>query len=744
MPTVPLYGGRQVSARAELQQPINVQATPGAFGAGIGQGLQQVGQGMGQAADALGQLQAFDDAQRAKDADTEFANWSRERMYGDGGFMTLEGRAAVDARAAFEREAEEKRKEFGKNLVGGAAQEYARASQSRVQSMFQTSIVHAANARKQWFNDATAARLDTFAEDAVAAYNDPKKVDFNIAAGQAEIRQQAQMLGWDDATRQNREKEFISSTRLNTALRLMEDDPTKAKAYYDQHKDQFTGPHQYQFDKAIEVPLTQENVLRHTDGFFTGDAATDSAAVLREFEGYRSTPYWDVNAYRTGYGSDTITRPDGSVVAVQPGMQITRADAERDLKRRLTREFIPRVVGQVGNAAWAAMPAPARAALASIAYNYGSLPASVVQAVRTGSTEAIATAITGLQGDNEGINKDRRLREAEIVRGMTGVPMEAAAAVPSLGQIEGYLSTIENPTEREMTRESIYARIDLQQKSVQAQQEAVKTQAYNLIETGNINPFDLPADIKVAIGMDGMSSLMTYWEKRSSGSAIETDAVTWHDLQVMAATNPQQFKEIDLFDYKGVLSDTDWKAAEKLKIDALNDDRLAREKGVEITSAMSQAAPMLDAVGLTTTGMSSRDRTGDKGREIERRRAQFMNSLLLELDRAKTANNGVAPNQQQTQQIINRLMLPMVLKQEGGGWFGRTSETEGFAFEMPGFGEVSPGVTVEMAYKVEDIPPADLAVIQAALAEEYGRQPSEEEVIAYYEQFQMQRLGVGN
>ena len=29
--------------------------------------------------------------------------------------------------------------------------------------------------------------------------------------------------------------------------------------------------------------------------------------IIAQFEGFRETPYWDVNAYRTGYGSDTIT-----------------------------------------------------------------------------------------------------------------------------------------------------------------------------------------------------------------------------------------------------------------------------------------------------------------------------------------------------------------------------------------------------------------------------------------------------
>ena len=41
--------------------------------------------------------------------------------------------------------------------------------------------------------------------------------------------------------------------------------------------------------------------------------------LIKRFEGFRTTPYWDVNAYRTGYGSDTVTLADGS----SPSHQIT-------------------------------------------------------------------------------------------------------------------------------------------------------------------------------------------------------------------------------------------------------------------------------------------------------------------------------------------------------------------------------------------------------------------------------------
>lgn len=154
-------------------------------------------------------------------------------------------------------------------------------------------------------------------------------------------------------------------------------------------------------------------------GEFQGGLPTgDTAAVLRQFEGYRSSPYWDVNAYRVGYGSDTITRADGTVVPVREGMTVTREDAERDLNRRV-KEFEATAIGQVGPDAWAKLAPNARSALTSVTYNYGSLPNSVVAAVKGGDVAAIAASVADLQTHNDGINRDRRLKEAAMISGQT-------------------------------------------------------------------------------------------------------------------------------------------------------------------------------------------------------------------------------------------------------------------------------------------------------------------------------------
>lgn len=157
-----------------------------------------------------------------------------------------------------------------------------------------------------------------------------------------------------------------------------------------------------------------------------GDYGAISNTIIG-FEGYRSTAYNDPktdadgnqvggDVYRTGFGSDTVTLEDGTVKKVTKNTKITRADAERDLARRINTEFTPDVISDIGVDTWGSLSETTQAALVSVAYNYGSLPTKVVKAAKSGDLEALKEAIISLKGHNGGINKGRRLAEASMIK----------------------------------------------------------------------------------------------------------------------------------------------------------------------------------------------------------------------------------------------------------------------------------------------------------------------------------------
>lgn len=146
-----------------------------------------------------------------------------------------------------------------------------------------------------------------------------------------------------------------------------------------------------------------------------GPAEEQAKALLRKEEGFRDSPYWDTNAHRVGYGSDTITRADGTQAKVTRGMKITREDAERDLDYRLRDREGKQVREQLGDS-WSKLPANAQAALYSVGYNYGSLPSAVVKAAKTGDLQAISSAVRALPA-----NSKRRGVEADLI--LSGKPV---------------------------------------------------------------------------------------------------------------------------------------------------------------------------------------------------------------------------------------------------------------------------------------------------------------------------------
>jgi hypothetical protein len=143
-------------------------------------------------------------------------------------------------------------------------------------------------------------------------------------------------------------------------------------------------------------------------------------ALLKQEEGFREKPYYDVNAYRAGYGSDTYTDPvTGKSGSVTRDTVVTPEMAEADLRRRVAdietdiRAKIPK---------YDAMAPGTRAALSSVAYNYGSLPDSVVAAANSGNNPVLAATVAGLES-----NPARRRREAALIMSSNATPAAPAA-----------------------------------------------------------------------------------------------------------------------------------------------------------------------------------------------------------------------------------------------------------------------------------------------------------------------------
>lgn len=181
--------------------------------------------------------------------------------------------------------------------------------------------------------------------------------------------------------------------------------------------------------------IAAEDLVKSTSASVSG-----AVEVIKQFEGFISKPKWDVNAFRAGYGSDTVTLADGSIQKITQGMSVSVADANRDLVRRIG-EFQDTIKRQIGSDTFSSFDEKQQAALTSIAYNYGSLPQRIVDAIKTGNQATIVQAIRGLGGDNGGINRNRRNTEADMFLG--GAPSGVQDAVKSEDRFNERLSDMQ-------------------------------------------------------------------------------------------------------------------------------------------------------------------------------------------------------------------------------------------------------------------------------------------------------------
>lgn len=155
-----------------------------------------------------------------------------------------------------------------------------------------------------------------------------------------------------------------------------------------------------------------------------------AAAYVIKFEGFISSPAWDVNAWRVGYGSDTLTDAAGNFRKVLQSDTTTREAANRDIKRRISTEFIPKIKNKIGADTWDRLSNNAKIAFVSLAYNYGSVTkTAIIAAAKTGNAQQLAAAwIASTYNDNaklpesmrQALRKRRADEAALILSGSSG------------------------------------------------------------------------------------------------------------------------------------------------------------------------------------------------------------------------------------------------------------------------------------------------------------------------------------
>ncbi|NJL06858.1 MAG: hypothetical protein HC900_00280 [Methylacidiphilales bacterium] len=784
MPRVPEY---QDVVRSPALEPggsfrDDARASSSAFGAGIGQGMQDVARGGMDFAGAAQRVQELDDVNAAKEADNRFAEFVRNRMYGENGFMGMSGRNAVDGQKEFLDDVTAARREYAQGLPPQAQRHYMAASQSRLDAAEQSGRTHAMGQRKVWFNSASTARVETFASDALSAAGDPGAVEKNVAAGIMELRERGAMLGWDAATLRKEEVEFASGVHRNVTLRIAQSDPMKADEYRKANAKFLTGKDAYDLESHLQKAVLEEQSRRTADDILSQSRTVGQAdaAAIKAADVGRPGPTRDraflISRLTDGKDPSHVTGLDGAFATnltamiqdappdIRDGLRISSGFRDAARQAGIVGENMGKYgFGASDRAAWradvAALGPEAAGAKWGDRLRSAGLTKMVALPGRSHHQSGQAVDLTWngqrLDAAPQSVRDYVQANASKygLVTPMSWEPWHVEPAsrgagrlsarsdtvtprsqMPSYEDIERRLMDIQDPRLRDLTRQRLGAMMEMRVKAAEQNERAAKAELWRYIDQG-ATPDDVPFEVRQAAGMAAVGSAWDYAKRMNERRDVESDQVLLYDMRRFAAMKPEEFSRVDLNDYRDRLSKKDVEEMTRSQTSALTDMRKAKADGANLTSAFNQADAQLEAVGLK----KSPSKMGDDDRK---RIAEFQNALAMEMQAFQQANSRT-PTQIEAQQIINKLLMPIVIREPRSamnplGWFGSsTSNTSGrFLFEA---GKRPDGSTVDFDMKASDVPINLRSGIALDLERELGRKPSEAEIVKRYVDFRLGR-----
>ncbi|TGV90036.1 hypothetical protein EN801_020485 [Mesorhizobium sp. M00.F.Ca.ET.158.01.1.1] len=769
MPTVPEYQS-DVSLRPIHRQDLDANATPEAFGASVGRGMQSAAAGLDKFADVAAQVKSLEDEAAVRRARNQYIAEADTLKYDpDGGFLQKEGRSAIDAFPEYQRNVGNLRNKVSSaaRLTPGQQNMFAKAIDPLEQDSRRQGLMHKGQALKSYIVGDLKSSIQTFGDQAMKNAGNPAMVQKYIAAGQLELRRQAELEGWGADTLKLQEAGFVSGVHKNITLKLAATDPIAAETYMKANAGQMSGADQYELSNSLKTELVQEKSKREAEAILSDGRRPSASAEPAQPASGRSLGQAGPTRARaflqsvSNKGPASVDNLDDSFATNLAAMM---QDAPPEIRKGLgiysgyrspqrQAELFGAAVKKYGSVAaarrWVAPPGHSQhnaGHAVDLSYGGQSLshaPQEVIDWVHENAGKYglyFPMKHEPWHIEPMGTRGTRAFSSTVAPRNNTIAPRSVA---PSFDDIENRLAGIADPDVRDATRKRLYAVMEAQSKAQEQGEKAAKAELWKYIDQGQ-TPDQVPMEVRQAAGMAAVSAAWSYQETAAKGRAVDSDQTLLYDMRRYAATNPTEFAGYDLNDYRDRLSKEDIKELTGLQTNALSDQRKAKEDGINITNAFSQADSQLAAVGITTTG-----KEGSEREAAAKRVAEFQNQLASQLEEFKRQNQNRPPNQLEIQSMINKLLLPVVIKDGAAPSYGSIpnpfssavnlfggSTSNGFLFDAAKRGD---DTTVDVVVKYTDIPIDLRRGIATDLENQLGRKPSEEEVVQRYEDFTLGR-----
>ena len=238
MPTVPRYESRVTSGVSQARQNIRVSAD--AFGAAEARALGDAAQGISAVAEYAERRQAEDDETSAREAYVAASDALRDRMRGEKGFLTTQGRNAEEQYEQFIRDVDSIPTKLAANLSPQAREQFDAMWQSRSEGALNSGATHVFNERASYQEQVRSAELQERANAAIESSGNAGAVYAEVGEGTRLVREQALASGADPEVADAAAAEWRSNQLLvSISAALDTGDVPAAEAIYSWNDGEF-------------------------------------------------------------------------------------------------------------------------------------------------------------------------------------------------------------------------------------------------------------------------------------------------------------------------------------------------------------------------------------------------------------------------------------------------------------------------------------------------------------------------
>jgi len=665
MPRVPMVQGQTVMPTALPATYQRAQATPQAFGAGIGQALERAGGQVDNVAERINrrqvEIQRENDALAAETAYAKFADQERAfLMDPEKGLYSRKGGNALTAYDDAGKWWEENQRRAIEGVENQNQRRLLQSTLSRRRDAALDGVArHVARERQGYMAEAWDSRLKGVIADAAGYYNDPGKVDALIDEAESGTRFWGQRMGQSPEVVDAGAKAARSAIRSSIVDRMSLDSPAAAAAYLEKHKGEMDGLSVARLEKNLKAGVSQEkarNAVREVLPKATaapGDFEALATAVERVESGGRTEAVSPKGAAGVMQLMPETAREMHGKMYPGEAFDPKRLTADPNYNRTLGRAYLNEMLGRYGG----------NRTLALAAYNAG--PGRVDEWVaqygdpRTGAvSEADWSARVPFQETRDYLVRVNAAGGTREVRSQATLATARADLQRRFGN---------DPETLERAETMLSAEYGQQERARAEAERALSDAAMRrLYDTKDVNALT-PAELS-AIPVEKLRVMADWLERKGR---VQTDAETYARLSMMS---PEEFEAADLMapEVRTKLAESDWKRF----VDQQRQLRMADDKdGKRAEAAGQRTRVAVVTEALRTAGI---DPTPKEWSTAAEKVAAFNRAFDGALAEWRASNPNKRPTDAEYQKIADRLLIRGEVM-SGSRW---KPDPDKFAFEM--------------------------------------------------------------